>query len=151
MPKFTVSKLNTFLMFKLPSAYIAGVRVKSFSAAKAVVTVKHRWINQNPFKSLYWAVQGMASELATGILVMYQIEQSGKRISMLVTRQTGTFTKKATGRIVFKCDDGDKIYNAIAQTIETGEGVTVNLTVMGTDEQGDTVSEFEYEWSLKVR
>jgi hypothetical protein len=35
-----------------------------------VVSVKHRWINQNPFNSMYFAVQAMAAELATGALVM---------------------------------------------------------------------------------
>ena len=34
---------------------------------KAIVTVRHKWFNQNPFKSMFWAVQGMAAELSTGI------------------------------------------------------------------------------------
>lgn len=151
MSKFTVKNLNKFLFFKLPSAYISGVRVKSISEIEAIATVKHKWINQNPFKSLYWATQGMASELATGILVMKQIDESGKKISMLVTKQTGTFTKKATGRINFICKDGHLIKEAIDKTIATGEGETLTMTAEGFDEQGDSVSTFEYEWSVKVR
>ena len=81
MSKFTVKKLNQFLLFKLPSAYISGVRVASINEKEAIATVKFRWINQNPFRSLYWAVQGMASELTTGILVMKEIHASGKKIS----------------------------------------------------------------------
>lgn len=149
--KFTPNKINAFLMFKIPSAYIAGVRMKSLTNNEAVVTVKHRWISQNPFKSMYWAVQGMASELTTGILVMKQIAESGKRISMLVTNQKGNFTKKARGKITFICNDGNKIAQAIKNTIETGEGQTIFLTSVGVDEQKDTVSTFEYEWSLKVK
>jgi hypothetical protein len=37
--------------------------------------LKHRWINQNPFNSMYFAVQAMAAELATGALVMFQIQK----------------------------------------------------------------------------
>ncbi|HHC79852.1 MAG TPA: DUF4442 domain-containing protein [Flavobacteriia bacterium] len=151
MSKFSVKSLNKYLLFKLPSAYFSGVRVKSITDKEAVATVKHKWINQNPFQSLYWATQGMASELATGILVMKQIAASGKKISMLVTHQEGTFTKKATGRIDFYCKDGDLIKNAIAKTIETGEGQTITMTAEGIDEQGDSVSKFEYEWSVKVK
>jgi hypothetical protein len=33
---------------------------------------------------MYFAVQAMAAELSTGALVMYQIQKSGKKISMLV-------------------------------------------------------------------
>ncbi len=151
MSKFTVSKMNKFLLFKLPSAYFSGVRVKSFNEHEAVATVRHQWINQNPFKSLYWATQGMASELATGILVMKVIAESGKNISMLVTNQKGNFTKKAIGRINFICKDGALIKKAIDTTISTGEGQTIIMKAVGFNEQGDIVSNFEYEWSVKVK
>jgi len=151
MPKITVKNMNKFLLFKLPSAYFSGVRVKSIHENEAIATVKHKWINQNPFKSLYWATQGMASELATGILVMKEIADSGKKISMLVTYQTGTFTKKATGRINFICKDGHLIKEAIDKTIASGEGETVTMITEGFDETGDSVSKFEYQWSVKVK
>ena len=99
--KITPTKLNTFLLFKLPSAYLTGVRTKSITDSTCVVSVKHRWINQNPFKSMFWAVQGMAAELSTGALVMKKIKESGKNISMLVANNNATFTKKATGTIIF--------------------------------------------------
>ena len=151
MSKFSVKNLNKFLLFKLPSAYFSGIRVTSINEKEAVATVKHKWINQNPFKSLYWATQGMASELVTGVLVSKQIGESGKKISMLVTHQQGTFTKKATGKITFICKDGDLIKNAILKTIETGEGQTIIMSAEGFDEQGDSVSAFEYTWGIKVK
>lgn len=151
MSKFTVKKLNKFLLFKLPSAYFSGVRVTSISDQEAMATVKYQWINQNPFKSLYWATQGMASELVTGILVMKQIDESGKKISMLVTEQKGIFTKKATGRITFICKDGNKIKAAIDKTITTGEGQTLIMTAEGFNEEYENVSQFEYTWSVKVK
>jgi hypothetical protein len=67
-------KLN-FYFFKLPAAFICGVRVKKLDEKECVATVKHRWINQNPFNSMYFAVQAMAAELSTGALVMYQIQK----------------------------------------------------------------------------
>lgn len=93
--KITPRKINLYMLFKLPSAFFCGVRVVSISDTEAVVKVKHRWINQNPFKSLYWAVQGMASEFASGILVIQEIKKVNKKISMLVTHQEGRFTKKS--------------------------------------------------------
>jgi hypothetical protein len=106
--KITPSKLNTFLLFKLPAAYITGVRAKSISDAECIVSVKYKWINQNPFKSMFWAVQGMAAELTTGALVMMKIKQSGRKISMLVANNNGSFSKKAVGRIHFICVEGKK-------------------------------------------
>ena len=100
--KFTPSKLNTFVFFKLPSAFWSGVRVKSITEEKCETTVKHRWFNQNPFNSMYFAVQAMAAEFTTGALVMLQVKKSGKSISMLVANNKSSFTKKATGRITFR-------------------------------------------------
>ena len=82
--EFTPAKLTLFTFFKLPSAFWSGVRVKSISPEVCEVTVKHRWFNQNPFNSMYFAVQAMAAEFTTGALVMYHIKESKKNISMLV-------------------------------------------------------------------
>ena len=149
--KFTAGNLNKFLFFKLPSAFISGVRAKEISETKCIVTVKHRWINQNPFKSMYFAVQAMAAELTTGALVMYHIKESGKKISMLVANNKGNFTKKATGRITFTCNDGHLIQDAIKKTIETGEGQTFWMKSIGINEKGEQVSKMDFEWSIRVK
>lgn len=138
-------------MFKLPSAYFCGVRVKSISENTCVSTVKFKWINQNPFNSIFWAVQGMAAELATGALVMMKIRASGKKISMLVANNNASFTKKAIGRINFTCDDGHLIDEAIDKAIETGEGQTVWMKSIGINTEGIEVSSFNFEWTLKVK
>jgi hypothetical protein len=149
--QFTSSKLNTFLFFKLPSAFWSGVRVKDITTQKCVVRVKHRWFNQNPFNSMYFAVQAMAAELTTGALVMYHIKLSGKNVSMLVAANKSSFTKKARGRISFICTQGDVIGDVIAKAITTGEGQTIWLESQGVDEKGDIVSQFSFEWTLKLK
>ena len=90
----SISKLNSFLMFKLPSAFICGVRVKEINNKECKVTVKHRWINQNPFNSMYFAVQAMAAELTTGALVMGEIQNSKRKVSMLVANNKCNFTHR---------------------------------------------------------
>jgi hypothetical protein len=147
----TAIKLNTFLFLKLPSAFICGVRVKTIDKSQCIVSVKHRWINQNPFKSMYFAVQAMAAELSTGALVIAGIKQSGKNISMLVASNRSTFTKKATGRINFTCQDGHLIDEAIKNTLATGEGQTFWMKSIGVNEKGEQVSVFEFEWTVKAK
>src|SRR5210317_164747 len=144
--ELTARKLNKYLMFKLPSAYLCGVRLKELNNAKAMVQVRHKWINQNPFKSLYFAVQSMAAELSTGALVIKKIQESGKPISMLVTGHSGTFSKKAVGKIQFICTDGLEIDAVLNEAIATGEGQKIVLKSVGNDESGDIVSAYEFEW-----
>ena len=147
----TPNKINTFLIFKLPSAYFCGVRVKILEPQKCITTVKHKWINQNPFNSMYFAVQSMAAELTTGALVIKKIKESGKNISMLVTNHNGKFTKKAVGLITFTCSDGALIDAALQRTIENGEGQTIIMKSVGLNENGEQVSEYEFEWSIKLK
>jgi hypothetical protein len=147
----TPRKLNIFNMFKLPSAYFCGVRAQYIDTNKCVVTVKYRWINQNPFKSMFWAVQGMAAEYSTGALMMIKIKESNKNVSMLVTSNSATFSKKAIGRIMFTCNDGRLIDDALLKAIETGEGQTISVKSVGVNEEGIEVSTFIFEWSIKVK
>ncbi len=151
MAKFTVRNLNRFLALKLPSAYLSGIRLTQISDSQASASVKHRWINQNPFRSLYWATQGMAAELVTGILVMKKIKDSGHKISMLVVKQEGEFFKKATGRIVFSCDQGETIDQTIKDAIDTGEGQLMVLKSAGYDQENEMVSHFNFTWSIKSK
>lgn len=145
------SKFNMFTFFKLPAVWWMGVRLQYMDEGRAVVTVRHRWINQNPFKSLFWAVQGMAAELTTGALVMHQIRKSGKNISMLVANNNANFSKKATGKITFTCEDGPLIGEAVKKAIATGEGQTVWMRSIGVNEAGTVVSTFNFEWTIKVK
>jgi hypothetical protein len=147
----SAGKLNKYLMVKLPSAWLCGVRVKKINTETCEVGVKHRWINQNPFNSMYFAVQAMAAELSTGALVMSQIKESGERISMLVARNKASFNKKATGKIRFICKDGHKITDAMENTLSTGEGQTFWMKSTGYNEEGVEVSVFEFEWTIKKK
>ena len=151
MSKINAKNLNRYLLFKLPSAYISGVRVRSITDEKATASVKHRWINQNPFKSLYWATQGMAAELVTGILMIKKINESGSKISMLVVKQEGSFHKKATGNIIFSCDEGAAIDKVIDAAIKTKEGQSLVLKASGFDQDNEMVSSFEFTWSIKSK
>ena len=74
-----------------------------------------------------------------------------KYLMMIYCVQIATFTKKATGRIIFKCNEGSKIDEAITKAIETGEGQTVWLSANGVNAEGVEVSSFNFEWTLKVK
>jgi hypothetical protein len=108
-------------------------------------------MNQNPFNSMFWAAQGMAAEMPTGVLVMKAIKDSNRKVSMLVTSQEAQFFKKATGSITFSCKGGNEIREAIDKSIKTGEGQVIVLTSEGKNKEGVVVSRFQFHWSLRVK
>ena len=144
-------QFRKFLFFKIPIAWVAGLKLKSISAHRCEISVNLSLWSQNPFRSMFWAVQGMAAEFTTGFLCMTKIKASGKKISMLVLEQNGKFTKKAVGKITFICEEGDQIESVIQKAIETGEGQTLKLHSKGFDEDGDQVSEFWFLWTFKAK
>ena len=149
--KITPAKLNFFLLFKLPAAYLTGVRTTYLDSNKCIATVKFRWINQNPFNSIYWAVQGMAAELTTGVLLLTKIKESSRNISMLVAQNKGSFSKKATGKITFTCNEGNLVDKVISEAIKTGEGQTIIMNSVGINSDGFEVSNFSFEWTIKLK
>ena len=149
--KYTVWSINSFLFFKLPSVWWCGIRVKEISSKSCRANVRLGWFNKNPFKSLFWAVQGMASELTTGMLIMQAITKSKKNISMLVLNNKANFSKKAKGLISFNCYQGEKINEVINRLLESKKPQTLWVKSVGKDESGDVVSSFEFEWTLMLK
>ncbi|MDR6179270.1 hypothetical protein QE393_002530 [Pseudomonas sp. SORGH_AS 211] len=142
---------NLFVWTKVPIAKIAGLRLRHLDDAGCQMQVTHGWLNQNPFRSMFWAVEGMAAEFSTGILADRHIRRSGSRYAMLVVAMSATFSKKAVGTLVFRCDQGAAIAAALVQARATGEPQTLSLRSVGTDESGDQVAEFCFTWSFKAR
>jgi hypothetical protein len=140
-----------FLLTKLPAAYFSGVRIKELSSDASEVTVPFTWFSKNPFRSIYFACLAMAAELSSGILALLNTYQNQPPVSMLVVHMGCDFFKKATGTIRFFCTDGDKIKAAIAETIQTGEGVTVITVSKGYNDNKDLVATFNITWSFKVK
>lgn len=145
------STFNKFTWIKLPIAKVAGIKLHHYDEKKSQTQVKLKWLNQNPFKSMFWAVQGMAAELSTGVLCISKIQNSGQKISMLVVGLEANFTKKAIGKIIFTCEQGEELDDVLQKAIETGEGQTLKMKSIGLDETGEQVSEFVFNWSFKVK
>ena len=147
--KKKILKFNLYTFFNLPSAWWSGVRVTSFDDNLAEVSVRHRWVNQNPFGSIFWAVQGMAAELSTAIFVMRAIKKTGLPVSMLVLNNNATFKKKARGLIKFHCSQGIEVSQVVQNVISEGKSKKITLKSVGKDMNGDVVSAFEFEWTIK--
>ncbi|RPG54166.1 MAG: DUF4442 domain-containing protein [Flavobacteriales bacterium TMED96] len=144
-------KYRIFMLFKLPAAWLMGVKVSMINNSSCICTLKYRWINQNPFKSIFWAAQGMAAEFATGVLLMREIELSNKNISMLLVDLEGNFTKKAIGKISFKCDKGLMIKEEVSSLNSQKTKSTIWIDSIGIDETGQEVSKFKFNWSILLK
>jgi len=140
-----------FLFLRLPLAFFVGLKIVSLTREKAIVSLPFKWLNKNPFGSMYFACLSMASELSTGLMVMNYINESEHSFSMLVTKVEGTFTKRGLSSIFFECHDLETIEAAFQKAIASGEGVEFSLKSEGKNQEGETICSFEYIWSIKVK
>ncbi len=140
-----------FLFQKLPAAFFAGLRIQHFDANCCTVKIKYSWFSKNPFKSIYFAVEAMAAEMCSGMLAFGQVYQRNPKISMLVVKMEVNFIKKATGTILFTCEDGAAIQAAINESIASGEGRTLVCVSKGKNSANETVAEFFITWSFKAK
>lgn len=144
-------KFWLYMLAKLPMGFLAGLKLTQLDPSKAVVQVKYKWLTQNPFGSMYFAVLSMAAEFSSGILCLANIYKSDPAISMLVVKMESHFYKKAVGVITFTCTDGDAIIAMVQTAKQTGEGVTLVSKSTGKNQSGEVVAEFFITWSLKAK
>lgn len=148
--------LNPFLMRlyylgKLPLAFVAGLRLRELDERHAVVTVPYGWRTTNPFRSTYFAALSMAAELSTGALAKMATDLASRPVAMLIVGLTASFEKKATTTTTFTCEEGDKLFAAVARTVETGEPVAAEVETVGRMPDGTVVARFTFTWSFKAR
>ena len=142
---------NLFLMGQLPMGFMAGLKNKKTTLDECQITVPYRWMNQNPFRSTYFAVLSMAAEMSTGMLALLMTKDSKPSVSMLVTHLEADFVKKATGITTFTCDEGVQFNEVIERAITTGEAQSYTATAVGKSKDGEIEATFKVEWSFKMR
>ncbi len=142
---------RSFAFFKVPMGWLSGMRLTELTTERAVATQPFKWLNMNPFKSTYFAVQSMAAELSTAAIGLLAIEGQNPSIATIIIDMKSEFPKKATGRVTFTCEDGAKIFQAVEHAKSTGEASTVTAKTVGTMADGTVVSVFEFTWSFKRR
>lgn len=142
-------KFRMFLLFKLPSAFFSGVRIKDIDENHCDVTVPYKWFSQNPFRSVYFACLAMAAEMSTGALALTHLHKREPKVSMLVTNLHASYFKKAIGLTCFTCEQGLHIKETIQKAIDTGEPQQITARSIGKNENGELIAEFLIEWSFK--
>ena len=75
------AKFRFFTAMTMPAAWFAGLRMDEIDDKICTTSLPGGWRTQNPFKTMYWAVQGMGAELATGA-VPFAISRSGPKTVM---------------------------------------------------------------------
>ena len=144
-------KFRMYLLYKLPAAFFSGLKIKAITKEKCTTSVPFKWLTQNPFRSTYFASLAMAAEMSTGVLALINTYKKNPAVSMLVTRMEANYYKKATGLVLFSCDEGIQIESAVSEACNTGEGKTIIVKSVGKNKNDELIAEFLFTWSFKTK
>ena len=144
-------KFRLFLLTRLPAAYIAGIRIRECNDDFCSVSVSYKWLTQNPFRSTYFACLSMAAEMSTGALAMANVYKRKPSTSMLITSVDSKYYKKAIGKTLFTCREGQAMKQTIDQAYATSTPQTIKVKSEGYNQQNELIAEFWFTWSFKVK
>ena len=144
-------KQKLFLLKHLPLGLFVGLKLLKVDSTNAVVSVPFKYLNKNPFRSIYFSVLSMAAELSTGVLAMAAVYDAKKPISMLLITMNAEFVKKAKTRVFFSCNNGENIVDTINKSIESKNGETIKLYSEGHDINNDLIAKFQFTWTFKPK
>ena len=144
-------KFRLYILFNLPMGWLAGMKIIDLTENHCITSVPFKWINKNPFKSVYFAVQSMAAELSTATSCMVAIQGHQPSIALIIVDMKGQFYKKATGKVFFTCLHQGQTYDTVAQALASKKAQTLSLKTVGKMSDGTLVSEFTFTWSFKQR
>ncbi len=138
-------------LFNVPLGFFAGMKLLELTPYKASSSLPYKWLNKNPFRSIYFAAQSMAAELSTASLAITAIQGYRPSIATIIVNLEAEFVKKATAKTTFTCEDGAAVFAAVKKCVETGEAVTIKTKTIGRMPDGTPVSTFWFTWSFKQR
>ena len=140
-------KLRLWMIAKLPMGLLSGMYIESLEENRCVVILKDRWWIRNPFRSVFWAVMGMAAELSTGALVYAYA--SGTDVKFILVGMEAKFFKKTKGKSYYFCDTGLDVSRSIELLVNTNDTSIVMLPVTAKDEAGQVLATFTFQWQLR--
>lgn len=143
--------VRAFMLAKMPLGMAAGLRVDAVDRTSCTVSLPGGWRTQNPFGSMYWAAQGMAAEMATGVQGYILANAAPVPVRMILSGCEGSFSRMCKGRGSFVFDQGAAVEAAILQTLSSGETVSCSTDVVGFDPGGVEVSRWTFTWSFRAK
>ena len=88
-------RFRLFTALSMPAAAFVGLGINRIDKTTCVTSLPGGWRTQNPFRTMYWAVQGMGAELSTGAAPFALSRSMPEKLRMFVVGVESTFTKRA--------------------------------------------------------
>lgn len=146
--------VRIFGIFKIPLFAFTSPSVVEISEKKLVLKIPLNYRTRNHLGVMYFGALNIGAEASAGVLAMFNIQKSGKRIDFLFKDYKVNFLKRADGDVHFICEDGEIISDLIQKAAETSERLNATLkgyAVVPKKDPNAHIAEFEITLTVKRR
>ena len=153
--------LRGFALTKVPMMAFAGPVVDELSDVACGVRIPLSWRTKNHYNSMYFGALAIGADCAGGLLAMHHADkamasanakQGVRKVRPLFKDVHAEFLKRADGDVLFRCNDGLMLQQAVLETMSTGARINKRVTVEATVpsvSKTDVVALFHLTISLK--
>jgi len=124
--------LSLFGFFKVPFIWLCRPKILKLDDKEVEVKIPLKRRTKNHLNSMYFGVLAVGADVAGGFLAMNKAEQQGEKISLAFKGVKGEFFKRPEADVHFKCVDGGVIDHMLESTLETGERINQDVTIIAT-------------------
>ena len=143
--------LRYFGLTRIPLLFYVRPSVVEKTGQRVAIRIPLRRRTMNHHGSMYFAALAIGADCAVGLLAVELISRHRKKISFIFKDFNAEFYRRATGDVVFSCDQGDRIAELVASAAAGNERVELPLFATATvpAESGEPVARFRLTLSLK--
>jgi len=125
--------------------------VHTLDEKRAEISIRLGYFTKNHFKSMYAGVMVAGADLGCGLLAMEIAKKHRGKVLPLFKDLQASFYKRAMGRTMFVCEEGEVISQFVLEAIRSGkrQNITVGVKAFCPDISEELVAEFRMTLSLK--
>lgn len=148
-----VKKMKWFLWLlgfvRIPLIGFVRPKIITLNDDRVEVKIKLRRRTKNHLNSMYFGALAVGADIAGGIHAFYFSKKLGYSVSFAFKGIQGEFLKRAVSDVLFVCNDGLLIQNAIIQSKESGERMNQEVVINALNTDGEKVAIFKLIASVK--
>ena len=121
--------LKLFGFTKIPVIGFIGPKVIHLDEQSCILRIKLKRRTKNHLNSMYLGVLSVVADLACGMLGLYHIQESEKKIMLIFKDMKADFLKRPDQDVNFICNQGLAVKKMVEDTIKTGDRQSIPLQI----------------------
>ena len=145
--------LKIFGLTKIPLLWFCRAKIIHLDEKSVEIKIPLKRRTKNHLGSMYFGALSVGADITGGFLAMICIQNSKRKVALLVKDFKADFLKRAEGDVHFRCNQGSDIIRLVEKTIDSGqrENMIVNIDAYVPSISDDIVANFELTLSLKEK